>query len=281
MNFWTASSSKGDKWGLLSRLLSRSKIHFPSIVPHSAFIFTGVVLKGLCILEVPSRVLWPRGIGPNAATEEMSQLEPTPLFHVLVHCYGTVWTVLCSDNLLFFLTSGLPGKVEGRAVYLEVCFPAFPAKDMLRRMWIRGRNLGTEERDSESISMSKGSCGESWRCPAGWSYPVLSPLGARLEETEPTIRPRQLSARGTRVSSALGWLACGGERQASLHELSELLRVNFHDIACWMNRWLALERASAPFRPVCWLCGPYLLLFGLWHSADLAVNQTGSLRNGK
>lgn len=160
MNFW-------DPWGLLSRLLSRSKIHFPSIVPHSTFSSTSVMLKGLCI---PSRVLWPRGTGPNAANEEMSQLEPTQLFHVFLHCYGTAWTdiVLCSDNL----TSCSLGKVEGRAVYLEVCFPAFHAEDM----WVdKGKKSGNG-RNGLSISMSKDSCDECWRYPRR-SYPVLSPLG--------------------------------------------------------------------------------------------------------
>lgn len=57
----------------------------------------------------------------------------------------------------------------------------------------------------------------------------------RLEETEPVIRLRQLSARGTRVSSALGWLAGGRERWASLHELCDLLRVNFHEVVHCLN----------------------------------------------
>lgn len=69
-------------WGLLPRLQSRNKMQLP--LGSFPFSYLFHQLKGLLFLEVPIRVLVPRGTGTIAATEGMSKLEPTQLFHVPV-----------------------------------------------------------------------------------------------------------------------------------------------------------------------------------------------------
>ena len=172
------------------------------------------MLKGLLFWEVPIRVLVPSGIGSRAAAEEMSQLEPTWLLPVFVYCCSTVWadTALCTeDNLLDFLTRCSPGEAVEEVFHLEMCLPAFPAEDTWEEQGIRERNLGAQERDWMSISMSK-SGRECWRCLAGGAEGLPSCL--LWEVTESIFKPRQLGERGTKISPALVRLICSRCRTA-------------------------------------------------------------------
>lgn len=108
-------------------------------------------------------------------------------------CHSTVWTdtALHTEDLIDFLTRCSPGEAEEGLFNLEICFPVFPAEDMWKG--IREINLGAQERDWTSISMSKGSC-ECWRCPTEWAEGLPSHL--LWEATESVFKPRQLRCEG-------------------------------------------------------------------------------------
>lgn len=99
------------------------------------------MLKGLLFLEVPIRVLVPRGTGTIAATEGTSKLKTTQLFHVSVAQPANRQRVMHRQPASFsnqMLTKGSEGK--GCFIYKYV-FQRFLGR-YARRIGIRERNLG-------------------------------------------------------------------------------------------------------------------------------------------